>query len=256
MKTLEGILKKQYDKKIEKTIYFKDRIEAMQKTLQQYDIACVPKDEWAFYQLEIIYESILNKQKFEDTFLSTYVAMHDFWESLDYRERKHQMSVDIDAMRKDLKSFLFEGEIVYMPMFDLRMNRLYTYETVLLELKQYHRFMKHFDDVIQYHLYGLLPYVHHFTSCEVLYGEEERFVLYDAHINRFYLIENNRCTHKLCLCPDQRQQEDIEELRIIAKAFAKQKDEACAASLLKSTLISDKAKKHIEKYLKKMKKKE
>ena len=88
-----------------------------------------------------MYEGIINKKKFEDTYMTTYVSMHDYWGTLDYQERKHQMNVDIDQMRKELKSFSYKGEDIYIPMFDQRMNRLYTQEIVLMELKQYQNLM-------------------------------------------------------------------------------------------------------------------
>ena len=158
-KNVEEVLHKKYHKKLEKLNAYKEKLKRMQMTFREYGVGCVIKDEWSYYQIEIIYESILNKKKFEDTYLTTYVSMHDFWHDLDYQERKHQMNVDIDLMRRELKSFPYENEDIYMPMFDQRMNRLYVQEIVLMELKQYHRYIKKFDDVIQKNMYGILPVV-------------------------------------------------------------------------------------------------
>ncbi len=108
-KNVEEVLHKKYHKKLEKLNAYKEKLKRMQMTFREYGVGCVIKDEWSYYQIEIIYESILNKKKFEDTYLTTYVSMHDFWHDLDYQERKHQMNVDIDLMRRELKSFPYEN---------------------------------------------------------------------------------------------------------------------------------------------------
>lgn len=255
MKNLEEILNKKYHKKLEKFSSYKEKTKQMQTTFKEYGVGCVIKDEWSFYQIEIIYEGILNKQRFEDTYLTTFVSMHDFWEDLDYQERKHQMNVDIDAMRKELKSFPYEGEEIYLPMFDQRMNRLYTQEIVLLELKQYKRFVKKFDDVIEENMYGVLPYVYNFTSCLFICGDDHYFSIYNPDVNRLYFIENYHCTHTLSFDPAKSDATNYEEIKQIAEAFMVNDETMCANLVVQSALVHDGMKKKIDKYLKKQEKK-
>lgn len=255
MKNLEEILTKKYHKKLEKLNSYKEKLRKMQLTFKEYGVGCVVKDEWSFYQIEIMYEGILNKQRFEDTYLTTFVSMHDFWEDLDYQERKHQMNVDIDAMRKELKSFPYENEEIYLPMFDQRMNRLYTQEIVLLELKQYKRFVKKFDDVIQENAYGVLPYVYNFTSCLFICGESHYFAIYNPDVNRLYFIENFNCTHTLSFDPSKSDATNFDEIKMIAETFMKNDEVVCAKLIRESGLVHDGIKKKIDKYLKKLEKK-
>lgn len=251
MKTLSDILAKKYHKKLDKLPSYKQKLLEMQRLFKEYGIACVIKDEFSFYQIEYMYEGILNKQKFEETYLTTYVAMHDFWSDLDYQERKHQMNVDIDHMRKELKSFPYEGEEIYIPMFDQRMNRLYTQEIVLLELKQYGRFTKKFDDVIQKNLYGILPYMYNFTSCLFICGDDGYFSIYNPELNRLYFIKEFTCTSTLSFHPQKSEETSFDEIKVIAEAYMKG-DEAAVIDVLKaSNLIEESVKKKIQKYEKK-----
>lgn len=245
-KNVEEVLHKKYHKKLEKLNAYKEKLKRMQMTFREYGVGCVIKDEWSYYQIEIIYESILNKKKFEDTYLTTYVSMHDFWHDLDYQERKHQMNVDIDLMRRELKSFPYENEDIYMPMFDQRMNRLYVQEIVLMELKQYHRYIKKFDDVIQKNMYGILPYVYNFTSCLFICGDESYFCIYNPDVNRLYFIENFNCTHTLNFDPSKNRATTFEELRAIADAYMHKEDRLCAKLISASHLISDRTKKKMK----------
>lgn len=252
MKTVEALLNHKYDTKLEKHSYYKDRIAKMKAAFQPYGLSCAFKDELAFYDLEIIYESILNKERFEDTYLTTYGQLQDLWEGLDYQERRHQMNVDIDQMRATLHWFPFGQDEIYMPMFDPRMNRLYTHDIVLLELKQYQRFMKRFDDIIEVHQYGILPYLYHFTSCEFVCGKGEQFVLYDPHLHRFYMVEQQRCTKRLCLDANNREEIPFSHVRAIAEAMMEEPEAVLCELLLDSFFLEDKMKRKIAKHKKKM----
>ncbi len=255
MKSLEDILNKKYHKKIEKLSTYKEKLKEMQSTFKEFGIACVVKDEWSFYRIETIYEGIKNKKAFEETFLRTYVEMHDFWNDLDYQERKHQMNVDIDQMRKELKSFPYEGDDIYIPMFDPRMNRLYTKEIVLLELKQYKRFITKFDDVIIENQYGVLPYIYNFSSCLYICGEEHFFCIFNPDVNRLYFIENFHCIHTLNFDPARSINANMEELRDIAEAYMRNDESLCAQRIVGSMLVSEYMKKKVSKLIRRQRRK-
>lgn len=252
MKTVSMILNKKYKKDIRKLPVYKKRLLMMQKQFKEYGIACIVKDEFSYYQIEIMYEGLKNKQRFEDVYLTTYVTMHDFWQDLDYQERKHQMNVDVNRMRKELKSFPYENDEIYIPMFDQKMNRLYTQEIVLLELKQYGRFIKKFDDVILKDLYGVLPYKYNFTSCLYVSGEESSLALYNPDVNRLYFVQNHVCVSTLSFDPQRSEQSDFEEIKNIAMLAMAQKEGDLAQAILASALIQDSTKKKLEKYIKKL----
>lgn len=251
MKNVATLLRKKYNKKLEKVSSYKEKTNTMQKLFKEYGITFQNKDEFSFYQIEIIYESILNKQKFEDTFLSTYVSMQDFWKDLDYQERKHQMNVDIDKMRLELKSFPYEGEEIYIPMFDMRMNRLYRQEAVLLELKQYGRFIRNFDDCIQKNLYGIYPYMYNFSSCLFIGGDAAYYSIYNPDVNRLYFIKDYECIDTLNFDPNKSECTNFEEMKHIAQLYMDKQEEELANSILAGDLIEDKVKKKLEKYIEK-----
>ena len=62
-KNVEEVLHKKYHKKLEKLNAYKEKLKRMQMTFREYGVGCVIKDEWSYYQIEIIYESILCKDK-------------------------------------------------------------------------------------------------------------------------------------------------------------------------------------------------
>lgn len=256
MKKIYKILNHANDKKLLSFKSYKERMSVMQKLFKEYHIAGVAKDEYSFYQLEIIYESLLNKMKFESRFLETFVQMHDFWKDLDYQERKHQMNVDIDQMRAELKSFPFDGEEIYMPMFDKRMNHLYTEEIVLLELKQYGRYTREFADEVKENLYGILPYQYNFTSCLYIGGNNDDFCIYNPGINRLYFIKEQRCVITISFDPTFADAQAIESIQKIVQAVLANQPLALIDAILEANVVKEKTMKKLQKYATKLQKNE
>ena len=202
----------------------------------------------------MIYHSLQVKEQFENTFFDTYVHMFDYWYDLTYLERKQQMNVDIDVLRNKLTSFMFDGEEIYMPCFDTRFNHLYHTEIVLLDLKQYHAFIRTFQHEVKEHLYGALPYENGFTSTQVLARMGESYVLYHPLMNRLYVYENDKYTLSCSLNPKDENVNQV-QLKELAMLLLLNREEDIAQCLLEGTLVNDKIKKKITKWLKRFHKK-
>ncbi len=103
----------------------------MTDKLKAYDLMREINDDLVYYQLEILYRGICNKECLEEMFLDAYVKMYDYWQDLDYQQRKHQVNVDLQPYLEQMCCFVYEGEVIYLPMFDRRMNQLYREDGVV-----------------------------------------------------------------------------------------------------------------------------
>ena len=250
MKTYVELLNKTYDQKLENHKEYKKTLKEMKSFLTENKVSCTKSDDIDCLRYEIYVSSIKNKQHFEEVFFDTYVKMYDYWYDLTYKERKQQMNVDIDACKKDMKSFVYEDEEIFMPCFDDRMNHLYNTEIVLLDLKQYHAFIRDFEKEIKDDLYGVLPYEKGFTSTKVYAQMGDSFVVYQPLIHRFYYFSHGHYASFLSLDPKIEEVKD-EQLRMAAMLFLLGREEDLAQMLVESSLISDKMKKKISKLLEK-----
>ena len=250
MKTLVEFLNKTYDQKLENHKEYKKTLKEMKNFLTENKVTCSKSDDIDCIHYEIYVSSIKNKQHFEEVFFDTYVKMYDYWYDLTYKERKQQMNVDIDACKQDMKHFMYEEEEIFMPCFDSRMNHLYNTEIVLLDLKQYHTFIRDFEKEIKDDLYGVLPYENGFTSTQVYAQMGDSFVVYQPMVHRFYCFLHGHYTSCLSLDPKM-QNIDEKELRMAAMLFLLGREEDLAQMLIESTLIPDKMKKKISKLLEK-----
>lgn len=252
MTKIEQILNKKYKEKLLKISSYKKKLTKMQGFLKEYGIPCNPKDDMSYFYCEILYESIFNKKRLEECFLESFVEMQDFWQSLDYKERNHLVHVDIDRKCKDLKYLMAGEQKVYMPVFDEHINHIYADEIVNLELKQYRQFTKEFRTSIQEGLYGELPYKNHFSSAEWIADSDKGYCLYFSKLNRFYLIENNKCVRVLSLDPQRKDNLNPEKQSVLALLFMNQDEKGIAEMILACDCIDERCKKKIKKALRKM----
>lgn len=253
MKSLIELLNKTYDKKLCDLKEYKKEAECMKQILKEHQIPCQTTADADCFRYEIITKSIKIKQTFEDAFFDTYVKMFDFWYDLTYLERKKQMNVDIERLKETLVSFSFDGEDIFMPCFDAKFNHLYNTEIVLLDLKQYHAFIRTFHQEVKDDLYGVLPYEKGFTSATLVAQMGASFILYHPLTHRLYLYEENKMK-SFCSLGKKQEMVAMDEVKELATLYLLQREEDMAQAMLEGTLVNDKMKKKITKWLKKFQK--
>lgn len=240
------MLDKKYHTSLWKQKAYKKTFKAMKERLERANITYHEKKEFAYYEAQLLCESIAIKEQFEDTFFDTYVTMFDYWKEIDYKERKHQMNVDIDRMKQNLTMFSFEDSHIYMPAISPFLNRIYENEIVLLDLKQYARFIRQYDKETSVKYYGYLPYANGFTSAVYMLGTMDDFCVYDAELNRFYRLVANECVQTLAL--KKGNEDSLAMCKAVAKAWLEEDEMELLHQLLQSNLIDDKMKHKLQKY--------
>jgi len=167
---------------------------------------------------------------------------------LTYIERKQQMNLEIAKQKEALEYFTYEDKEIYMPCFSPRFNHLYTDEIVLLDLKQYHTFIRNCANEVVPHMYGYESYAHGFSSCEGCATEGLMdYVLYHPLTKRFYVYRQDVCVSTFSL--DPKQKECPAAMRFeIAKALLKKDEDALFMFLLEYPIVNERFKKKLKKY--------
>lgn len=190
-----------YCNKDEKTnlLKNKEKIKAMQEEIKPYGFEMKVKDDLDYFYLEAFYESFLNKQAFERVFILTHHEMIDYWETLNYQEKKLLMNVEINKLLPTLKAIIIDGEKQYIPLFDKKMNAIYESEMTLFELKQYASLMKDFkEQVILTHL--SFECIHDgFCSLTFVQGNPQQFTAFCRENHRLYFFEAEQIKYSLGL---------------------------------------------------------
>lgn len=255
MKTTAQMLNGIYDKRLLEDRKFRKEYRKVTALLETYGLPFEGKSDDDVIQNEIIARSIEIKQRFEDVFFDTYVKMFDYWYDFSYQERKQQMNVDIDRFKEGLTYFETAEGKVYMPCFSERFNRLYHTEIVLLDLKQYHVFIRDFASEVARYRYGALPYQYGFSSAICVQESGQEYVVYHPQSHRLYHykedgLQNTLSLDPRCACDDQ------QVLQKIAAAFLNGDEDSLVEQLINSDFIGKKAHKKLVKYQKKRQKKQ
>ena len=116
----------------------------------------------------------------------------------------------------------------------------YTDEIVLLDLKQYHRYIRTCHQEIMLHPYGAQCYKNDFSSAEVLFQKDGDFVLYHPLMHRFYVNKNNTWAKVLSFDPKKECSE--EALRKLAVSIFYDEEDTVINILLKEELVGKKIK--------------
>ena len=254
MKTIYDRLNKAYDKTLLDQKDIRKHYRSICALLEEYQIPHDGKNDDDVIQNEILYASLLVKRSFEDVFFDTYVKMFDYWYDLNYLERKAQMNVDIERFVEGLRHFEADGEMIYMPAFAPGFNHLYHTEIVLLDLKQYHRFIRDCAKEVQRLRYGAKPFQHGFSSCELLVEGSEGYVVFHPVMHRWYLYDDTGLKHTVSVDMKKELQEDWKQE--IALQLLKGQEEALVALLIQHELIRKRLGRKLEKVLLKQKKKQ
>lgn len=253
MHRIEKLLEKRYYVSLWKNKTYKKEFKKYTTKLKEAKISYQDKDEFSFYEAQLLYETIKIKEKFEEVFFRTYIEMYDYWKDIEYLERKHQMNVDINRLLEELKMFTFDKDSIYMPACSPFLNRIYEKEIVLLDLKQYARFIRDYDKETSVHYYGYLPYLHGFTKAKFLLGDMDDFCVYDDVLKRVYRIVDGRCSNVLYF--KKHAVMEKEELSRIVYLWLTENEIQMINELKKSELIDDKMKRKLIKLKFKIEKK-
>lgn len=253
MKKLCRMLYKKYHIPLKQVKSNKKFLEKMTEKLKEYHLSEEIKDDLSYYDQEILYYGICNKELLEECFLNAYVNMYDYWLDLDYQQRKHQVNVDLRPYLDQMTSFVYGENQIYLPMFDERMNLIYENEMVLFALKQYQKLKHEFQTYVRKDLYGHLPYQSNFCSGELLLDDHDLWVIYESKTTTLYLLKEHSIIETICIHPIEPVTNEI--LLALVNDFQENDDISFLTHLISYHLCDRRMEKKLIKLLKKKQKK-
>lgn len=197
-----------------------------------------------------IYDVALNqKQFFENQFESVRNDCFDMWDHLSFYEKNDLILLDTNKEVHQLNSFDYKDVNIYIPFFNKMLNSLYATEIAVLEKPQFFKLYREFkESMIDMKQYGLDPYIHGFTYCQVVNFDAHQVVLFDDVLKIFYKIDNE--FKRFPLLEDVKLTET--QIKEVAKFIAEDETEELYAFVVAQNLVS---KRFIKRY-NKLKRKE
>lgn len=220
-------------------------IKENQVYLQRYKVDHKIKKDEDFFYLECLITTLKNKETFEGAFVKTFDDMIDYWQTLNYEERKRLVNVDIDKTIEQLPYVIKNNEKHYLPCFNQKMNAIYRTEMVLFELKQYNRLRFECKDLIERIPIDLDIIQSNITSLRYISGESNDYYAYCAINRTIYHFVKNEISDCFPVCQFNGEVSGLKEL---IPFFCD--EDACIRFLIEKNWISEKMIKKMSKKLK------
>lgn len=189
MDKLLKILHKKLDNNTSKIL--KDKVKEMDVLLKEEKIIYKKDTPFSFYEKEWICNGIENKRKIEKAYFDGYFKMQDYFDTLDYNEKKRLMNYEINEVLKQLVHFNYDDQKIYIPFFDKQMNAIYENDMVLFQLKQYRRITYDYEDLFHLDIYNKYIYDSTFSSLKSVYHKDDMYSYYSLLENRLYFLKGN-----------------------------------------------------------------
>jgi len=252
MEKIYKLLHKHYDIDLLKSSKVKAKREIMEKTFKLYHIPYQEENELDYFNNEIIYQGIRNKQKIETAHFEGRVIMNDFYDTLDYEEKRRLMNYETSKAKASLPFIISEKKPIYIPFFDQRMNQIYDNEMVLFDIKKYSYYKENFKQImIDFKSYGNQFYQLNFCSAKLIYTQDDKLALFNEINNCIYFVDNSKLVNHLTLI------KPLESfvLKEICYTFFNETIQMMVELLIRFELIKEKDIKKVNKLLKKVGKK-
>lgn len=224
----------------------KKRMNALKKVKLDFEMT----NEIDYFNVELLVRSLRSKRAFEKIFFQVYTDMQDYWEHMNFAQRKQQVELVLKDKRDLLPVFDWEGQLIYLPCFDTRVNRIYRDELVMLDHRPYRRCIRDFKIMLDYQLYGYHRYIHGFTSLKEAYHRDDYdYVLYHPTVSRFYIFKDDHFIQSVAI----EKNKDIPEAiaHMIGKCLLEEDFKELLEIILMCNLVSKKCEKALLRYARK-----
>lgn len=228
----------------------KDNLATIKSSFGKYKIERKLKTELDYFIALIELQSLINKESFEKCFEDSRRELYDYWDNLSFQERNRLILLQTNNIKNESRFFRFNNKPIWIAFFDELLNSLYHSEIAILELPQYFKLYKQFQDrIISVKDYGLAPFIDEFIPITVLCNNEYSLVFYYQLTRSLYYINQDFSLKRYSLCKDLCQIQPLkEDLKPLALSILTQDTEQILDSFINSELINDKVKKMLTKY--------
>ena len=228
----------------------KDNLDSIKSSFGKYKIERKLKNELDYFIALIELQSLINKESFEKCFEDSRRELFDYWDNLSFQERNRLILLQTNNVKNESRFFRFNNKPIWIAFFDDLLNSLYHSEIAILELPQYFKLYKQFQErMISVKEYGLTPFIDEFIPITVLAQNENSLVFYYQLTRSLYYIDQEFNLKRYSLCKDLCQIQPLkDDLRPLVESILTQDIELMLETFLKSELINEKVKKMLTKY--------
>lgn len=228
----------------------KENLDLIKSKFGKYKIDKKLKTELDYFLALIELQSLINKEALEKCFEDARTELFDYWDNLSFQERNRLVLIQTHKVKNESPFFSFNQKPIWIAFFDELLNSLYHSEIAILELPQYFKLYKQFENrMISVKHYGLTPFIDEYIDVILLAQNDTSIVFYYQLTRSLYYLDHNFNIKRYSLCSSLCQIQPLkEDLKPLANSILSQDTKSIVDSFLLSNLINDKIKKKLIKY--------
>lgn len=182
-------------RKLLKYSFVKDKIKKNKDHLKSYKIDLPVKNELDYFYFEMFTTALNNKELLEAKFIDAYDDMRDYWSTLTYQQKQHLINIELLQVKENMPFIKKDEDVQYIPFFDDRMNRIYSNEMVLFELKQYNALRFDFKSQIKNKHFTQEMADPGFTCLKLIKSYDTSYYAYASCINTLFHMNKQEILH-------------------------------------------------------------
>lgn len=191
MKKIRKIIAKNYNEKLYRNKLIKNKIKLVNDKFRLYNLNYSFNNEIDYFKNYIIYNSILNKELFEQTYEANRNKMIEIWDTIEFNKKNSFSNMALDQIKDKTKSFIVDDVVITIAFFDTLLNSLYDKEIAVLELPQFFKLTKSFKErMINIDEYYPHTYINGFSDGLYLGNYNDKIILFLSELKKICLLNN------------------------------------------------------------------
>ncbi len=213
------------------------------------------KKDFDLFEYEIILNGLITQNKIENTYEMFLNEHYDLLDYLNYDEKQKMFNSDIKDILETSPHFVDENSQVniYIPYLEPFVNKRYTNDYQILQLKQHRDYIKNFkvNHDSPKKMYGLKIYSTDFTSLKNIYEDDRHIDLYYEPLKAIYIFKKDtkELLNKVILLDEKCSHTniDIEDVKLIASYLEEYQYQQCLSLMYEKNMICEKTYRKIQK---------
>ncbi|MCD8029251.1 MAG: hypothetical protein LUF02_11490 [Erysipelotrichaceae bacterium] len=211
------------------------------------------KKDFDLFEYEIIYNGLHTQNLIENAYEMFLNEHYDLLDYLNYDEKQKMFNSDIHQILNEAPHFTDGAIDIYIPYLEPFVNKRYTNDYQILQLKQHRDYVKNFkvkhDSPEK--MYGLLIYRTDFTSLKNVYEDERHIDMYYAPLKALYIFKKDtrKLLNKVILVDEKSTYIDIDinDVKLIASYLEEYHYHECLDLMYEKKMICEKTYHKIQK---------
>lgn len=167
-------------------------IKSLRKDFEKQGLYQKINDDFDYIEFTILRTSYENMKFIQNSFFEIKESLRDFWDVVSYPERKFLLYNELEPKINQVKYFIFDDKKYLISYFDDLINAYYNHDILMFENEAFRKYLYDYKKIVNLNTdFGILPHQANFAQIDYIFGESDKYIMYNKAMRRFYLVDND-----------------------------------------------------------------